>query len=80
RQTMEICEKFFAGDVKGAAELQCRYLPLISALFCETNPIPVKAAMNAMGFCEDYLRLPLVPMENAHRDKLFSLMKEQGLI
>ena len=80
RQTMDICEKFFAGDVKGAAELQCRYLPLINALFCETNPIPVKAAMSAMGFCEDYLRLPLVPMENAHREKLFSLMKEQGLI
>lgn len=80
RQTMEICEKFFAGDVKGAAELQCKYLPLINALFCETNPIPVKAAMSAMGFCEDYLRLPLVPMEKAHREKLFALMKEQGLI
>ena len=80
RQTMEICNKFFAGDVKGAAELQCKYLPLINALFCETNPIPVKAAMSAMGFCEDYLRLPLVPMENAHREKLFALMKEQGLI
>ena len=80
RQTMDICNKFFAGDVKGAAELQCRYLPLINSLFCETNPIPVKAAMSAMGFCEDYLRLPLVPMEVAHREKLFSLMKEQGLI
>lgn len=80
KQTMEICEKFFAGDVKGAAELQCRYLPLINALFCETNPIPVKAAMSAMGFCENYLRLPLVPMEDAHREKLFALMKEQGLI
>ena len=80
KQTMEICNRFFAGDVKGAAELQCRYLPLINALFCETNPIPVKAAMSAMGFCEDYLRLPLVPMEDAHREKLMSLMKEQGLI
>lgn len=80
RQTMDICNKFFAGDINGAAELQCRYLPLINALFCETNPIPVKAAMSAMGFCEDYLRLPLVPMENAHREKLFALMKEQGLI
>lgn len=80
RQTMDICNKFFAGDINGAAELQCRYLPLINALFCETNPIPVKAAMSAMGFCEDCLRLPLVPMENAHREKLFALMKEQGLI
>lgn len=80
RQTMDICNKFFAGDINGAAELQCRYLPLINALFCETNPIPVKAAMSAMGFCEDCLRLPLVPMENSHREKLFALMKEQGLI
>ena len=80
KQTMEICNRFFAGDIKGAAELQCRYLPLINALFCETNPIPVKAAMSAMGFCDDYLRLPLVPMEDAHREKLMSLMKEEGLI
>ncbi|MBR1656844.1 MAG: 4-hydroxy-tetrahydrodipicolinate synthase [Synergistaceae bacterium] len=78
--TMEICNKFFAGDVKGAAELQCRLLPLINALFCETNPIPVKAAMSEMGFCENYLRLPLVPMEEAHWLKLKALMKEQGLI
>ena len=78
--TMEICDKFFAGDVKGAAELQCKLLPLINALFCETNPIPVKAAMSEMGFCENYLRLPLVPMEEAHWLKLKALMKEQGLI
>ena len=80
KQTMEICNRFFAGDVKGAAELQCKYLPLINALFCETNPIPVKAAMAAMGFCENYLRLPLVPMEEAHWLKLKALMKEEGLI
>lgn len=78
--TMEICNKFFAGDVKGAAELQCRLLPLINALFCETNPIPVKAAMSEMKFCENYLRLPLVPMEEAHWLKLKALMQEQGLI
>ena len=80
KQTMEICNRFFAGDIKGAAELQCKYLPLINALFCETNPIPVKAAMSAMGFCENYLRLPLVPMEEAHWLKLKALMKEEELI
>ena len=80
KQTMAICEKFFAGDVKGAAELQCKYLPLINALFSEVNPIPVKAAMSAMGWCENYLRLPLTPMESAHWDKLKALMQEQGLI
>lgn len=78
--TMEICDKFFAGDVKGSAELQCKMLPLINALFSEVNPIPVKAAMSAMGFCENHLRLPLVPMEESHWKVLKALMQEQGLI
>ena len=80
RQTVEICDRFFAGDVKGSAELQCRYLPLINALFSEVNPIPVKAAMAALGWCENYLRLPLTPMESAHEEKLLSLMREQQLL
>ena len=80
KQTMEICDKFFAGDVKGAAELQCKYLPIINALFSEVNPIPVKAAMSAMGWCDNYVRLPLTPMESVHWDKLKTLMQEQGLI
>ena len=78
--TMDICNKFFAGDVKGAAELQCKMLPLINALFSEVNPIPVKAAMNKLGWCENYLRLPLTQMEEAHYIKLENLMKEQGII
>ena len=80
KKTVEICDRFFAGDVAGAAKLQCELLPLINALFCETNPIPVKAAMAAMGFCENYVRLPLVTMEENHWLKLQVLMKEQGLI
>ena len=80
KKTMEICDKFFAGDVEGAAKLQCEMLPMINALFCETNPIPVKFAMSKMGFCENYVRLPLVTMEKSHADKLEMLMKEQGLI
>ncbi|MBR0094435.1 MAG: 4-hydroxy-tetrahydrodipicolinate synthase [Synergistaceae bacterium] len=80
KKTVEICDRFFAGDLKGAASLQCELLPLINALFSEVNPIPVKAAMSAMGFCENYIRLPLVPMEEAHWKKLEALMKEQGLI
>lgn len=80
KETMEICKKFWAGDVKGAAALQCKLLPLINALFSEVNPIPVKAAMAAMGWCENYVRLPLTPMEEAHWKKLEALMKEQGLI
>ena len=80
KKTMEICNKFFAGDVKGAAKLQCELLPLINALFCEVNPIPVKAAMSLMGWCENYVRMPLVPMEESHFNHLKALMQEQGLI
>ncbi len=79
RETVALCDKFFAGDVAGAMELQLKYLPLINALFSEVNPIPAKAAMAAMGFCEDYLRLPLTPMEDAHRDVLLQCMRNVGL-
>lgn len=79
RQTAEICRRFFAGDVSGAMALQTQYLPLIHALFSEVNPIPVKAAISAMGYCEDYLRLPLVPMESAHREVLMQSMRDAGL-
>lgn len=79
RETGEICRKFFAGDVQGAMALQKQYLPLIHALFCEVNPIPVKAAMAALGYCQDYLRLPLVPMEEEHRAELYRCMRAAGL-
>jgi 4-hydroxy-tetrahydrodipicolinate synthase len=78
-QTREICTRFFKGDIAGSAELQYKLYPLINALFCEVNPIPVKAAMAAMGFCKDYLRLPLTAMEDNNRETLFSLMRAQGL-
>lgn len=79
RQTAELCRKYFDGDVAGAMAMQKQYLPLINALFCEVNPIPVKAAMAAMGFCEDYLRLPLVPMEDSHKAVLLQCMRDAGL-
>ena len=79
RETCEIARRFFNGDIKGAAELQCKYLPLINALFSEVNPIPVKAAMAAMGFCDNYLRLPLTEMEEDNRQKLLALMRKEGL-
>ena len=80
RETCEITRRFFAGDVTGAAQLQMKYLPLVNALFSEVNPIPVKAAMAAMGWGENVLRLPLTPMEDASREKLFTLMRREGLI
>lgn len=79
RQTVEICDKFFAGDIAGAMALQAKYLPLIRALFSEVNPIPVKAAMAAMGFCKDYLRLPLTPMEEGHKAVLLQAMRDVGI-
>ena len=79
KESVEICDRYFAGDVAGAMALQTKYLPLINALFCEVNPIPVKAAMAAMGYCENYLRLPLVPMEDAHYQQLLSCMKDAGV-
>ncbi len=79
KETKEICTRFFEGDVKGSCALQLKLLPLINTLFCEVNPIPVKAAVSAMGFGENYLRLPLTPMEAKNEEKLLSLMREAGL-
>lgn len=79
-KTVEICNRFWSGDVAGSAKLQCELLPLIKALFSEVNPIPVKAAMAAMGWCKDYVRMPLVPMEDAHKAVLLQEMAKLGLI
>lgn len=79
-QTVEMCRRFFDGDVAGSAALQMKYLPLINALFSEVNPIPVKAAMAAMGWCENRVRLPLTPMEEEHWVKLEAIMRGHGLI
>ncbi len=80
KQTSEMCHRFFEGDVTGSLQLQLHYLDLANVLFCEVNPIPVKAAMAAMGFCENYLRLPLTPIESAHQEKLLAIMGNHGLI
>lgn len=80
KKTVEICDSFFNGDVERAKDLQLELIPLINSLFSEVNPIPVKAAMAHMGFCENYLRLPLVKMSEEKEKVLVSLMKEQGLI
>lgn len=79
RETSLLCRKFFDGDVAGAAKMQCDMLELINALFCEVNPIPAKAAMAAMGFCENYLRLPLTPMEDANYQRLLKAMRANGV-
>ncbi len=79
KETSQMCHKFFDGDVAGAMEMQKKYLNLTNALFCEVNPIPVKAAMAAMGKCGQTLRLPLVPMEDAHKQMLLDCMRQVGV-
>lgn len=76
---VEMCNRFFHGDIKGSADLQLKYLPLINALFSQTNPIPAKAALARMGYCKDILRLPLLPMEEPFRAKLYKEMDKLGL-
>lgn len=80
RETVEICDKFFAGDIAGAALLQYKYHSIIDALFSEVNPIPVKAAMAKMGFCENNLRLPLTEMDEVKAEKMYAIMRGHGLI
>jgi len=77
---VEMTDRFFAGDIAGAAELQCRTLPLVDALFSEVNPIPAKAAVAAMGFGVEHVRMPLTPMEDAHRENLFAQMRKLGIL
>ena len=80
KETSLMCKKFFDGDIAGAMEMQIKYLPLTNALFSEVNPIPVKAAMAAMGFCENRVRLPLVPMESAHEAALLDCMRAVDIL
>lgn len=80
KETSRMCHDFFAGNIEAARKAQLDLIPLINALFSEVNPIPAKAAMAAMGFCKDYLRLPLSTMEEGHKAALLKLMAEQGLI
>ena len=68
-----------AGNFEEAARLQLEMIPLIDALFSQVNPIPAKAAVSAMGFCQDYLRLPLTPMEEPFRTNLYEQMRKLGV-
>ena len=79
REAVQLCELFFSGDVRGAAALQCRLLPVIDALFSEVNPIPVKAALAKMGYGTDTLRLPLTPMEEGSRAVLLNALEAWGV-
>ncbi|MBQ8235199.1 MAG: 4-hydroxy-tetrahydrodipicolinate synthase [Clostridia bacterium] len=79
KKTAEMTSLLLKGDYKGGAQIQLELLPLINALFCQVNPIPAKAAMSAMGYGENMVRLPLTPLEEQFEEKLFGLLKEQGI-
>ena len=79
-ETDRICQSYFAGDTATATALQLKYLPLVHLLFCEVNPIPVKAALNAMGYGENYLRLPLTPMDEKNRMCLLEEMRKLEIL
>ena len=79
KQAAAMTDAFFAGRVDEAAQMQCRFLPLIKDLFCEANPIPVKAAISAMGFGQEHIRLPLVPMQEENRQRMLAHMRELGV-
>lgn len=80
KQTHDMCYNYFNGNVKEATEMQLKAVPLINELFCEVNPIPVKAAMNLMGKEVGPLRLPLTEMEPANKERLAKAMKEYGIL
>lgn len=79
-QTHEICASWLRGDVKKSMQMQLDALPLVDALFCEVNPIPVKAALNLMGKEAGPLRLPLTEMEPEHKERLARAMKDYGIL
>jgi len=77
--THDMVYKYLEGDVAGSLKLQLKYFPLIKALFCEVNPIPVKKAIQLMGFNPGHLRMPLTEMEPANVQRLISEMKAVGI-
>lgn len=79
RETHDIVAKYFEGDIKGSRDIQLKAMPLVEALFCEVNPIPIKAAANLMGFDVGSLRKPLTEMEPENKEKLLKAMKDFGI-
>lgn len=79
QETHDIVEKYLSGDVKASRDLQLKYLDLIRSLFCEVNPIPIKTAMNELGFEVGGLRLPLYEMAPKNKERLVESLKKAGL-
>ena len=79
RATHELVMAYINGEKEKACEMQLKYMELIKALFCETNPIPVKAAMSYLGYCENNLRSPLFPIEPVHETQLKTALRNLGM-
>ena len=80
KRSVEMSDLCFAGNYPAAAKLQTELLELVNCLFCEVNPIPAKAAISAMGFGNEFLRLPLYPMEDKNRERLYAEMRRLGVL
>ena len=80
KRSVEMSDLCFAGNYPAAAKLQTELLELVNCLFCEVNPIPAKAAISAMGFGNEFLRLPLYPMEDKNRERLYKEMRRLGVL
>ena len=80
KETHDIVMEYLEGDRERALDIQLRYIDLINALFCEVNPIPVKGAMNIMGYNVGKLRLPLTELEESHKEYVKASLGEVGLI
>jgi 4-hydroxy-tetrahydrodipicolinate synthase len=80
RETHELAAAALAGDFARAREIHYKLLPLVRAIFVETNPIPVKQALAFMGKCTAEMRMPLTPMSPGAAEKLHALMKEMRLV
>ena len=80
KDTHNMVKSFLNGDIETSRKLQIKSVPVEKALFCETNPIPIKAAMNLMGFNVGSCRLPLVDISESGLAQLKKALKEYGLI
>ena len=80
QQTHDMVQKFFDGDVAGAAKMQLDAMSLVNALFCEVNPIPVKKAVELMGHAGGTVRLPMTEIEPQNAERLAGAMREYGLL
>ena len=80
KEVLDLVRRFAAGDAAGARAVHHRLLPLFDALFCETNPIPVKAAAATLGWCDGEIRLPMTPITEANLECLKVVLKDLGIL